>query len=133
MVTIKYIAYPEPEEQQLIEFHIEYEDAISPVTELILQTWKGKYFYYALDDIIYNQHANRVERNKLLSILNSTCISLQNNFSISFFNVWIWDISINKISKFNKFLNKERQLKNILIITLAFTESHPVQKVEPLW
>ena len=133
MVRIKYIPYPDPEEQQIIEFQIEYEDAISPVTELLLRSWKGKYFYYAIDDIIYNPQSNPVERAKLLSILSSTAISLQNNFSISFFNIWIWDISINKVSKFNKFLEKERELRNVLRITLAFTESEPIQKLEPLW
>jgi hypothetical protein len=62
-----------------------------------------KYLYYAIDDILYLLKANPIERDNLLAILYSPIISLQNNLSINFFDIWINEIYINETPKINKF------------------------------
>jgi hypothetical protein len=60
--------------------------------------------------------SNPIERDNLLAILYSPVLSLQNNFSINFFDIWIREIYINEISKVNKFLNNDSQISNNLVI-----------------
>merc|ERR1712231_44327 len=68
-----------------------------------------KHFYYARDDIFYLLKSNPIERDFLLQALYSIVISLQNNLSINFFDMWIYEIYINKVSAKNKFMSQTSQ------------------------
>jgi len=66
--------------------------------QIILQSVQFKHFYYVRDDISYLLKSNPIERDFLLQALSSIVISLQNNLSINFFDMWIYEIYINKVS-----------------------------------
>ena len=61
------------------------------------------------DDISYLLKSNPIERDFLLQALSSIVISLQNNLSINFFDMWIYGIYINKVSTENKFMSSKSQ------------------------
>ena len=61
------------------------------------------------DDISYLLKSNPSERDFLLQALYSIVISLQNNLSINFFDMWIYEIYINKVSTHNKFMSQKFQ------------------------
>nr|YP_009028797.1 hypothetical protein [Asterionellopsis glacialis]AGH28344.1 hypothetical protein [Asterionellopsis glacialis] len=124
-----------PNEIMSKTFQIKYEK-LSLVAKFILNSFKNKYLYYAIDDILYLLKSNPIEQESLLSILYSPVLSLQNNFCINFFDIWIYDVYITEISKTNKFLNQERSnLERFSYITIKFLYKTrlPVKKVESLW
>jgi hypothetical protein len=109
---------------------------LSPTAKFILNSFQNKYIYYAIDDILYSLKSNSIERDNLLAVLYSPILSLQNNFSVNFFDIWIRDISIDEISKTNKFLkqNSENLEKfNYITIKLFYKTRVPVKKQESLW
>jgi hypothetical protein len=61
------------------------------------------------DDISYLLKSNPIERDFLLQALYSIVISLQNNLSINFFDMWVYEVYINKVSRHNKFMNEKSQ------------------------
>jgi hypothetical protein len=61
------------------------------------------------DDISYLLKSNPIERDFLLQALYSIVISLQNNLSVNFFDMWIYEIYINKVSTHNKFMDRNSQ------------------------
>ena len=117
-------------------FKIKYEKELSSIAKLILNSFQKKYIYYAIDDILYLLKSNPIERDNLLSIIYSSVISLQNNFSINFFDIWIHEIYINVVSKVNKFItNYSQNFEQFSYITIKFfyTTRIPLKKPEPLW
>jgi len=74
-----------------------------------LQSVQFKHFYYVRDDICYLLKSNPIERDFLLEALSSIVISLQNNLSVNFFDMWVYEIYINKVSNHNKFINQKSQ------------------------
>lgn len=117
-------------------FQIKYEKNLSPIAKVILNSFQNKYIYYAIDDILYLLKANTNERDNLLAILYSPILSLQNNFSINFFDIWIREVYIEEISKFNKFLTKDSKTSrqfSYISITLLYKTKVPVKKQESLW
>ena len=89
-----------------------------------------------MDDILYSLKSNPVERNNLLAVLYSPILSLQNNFSVNFFDIWIREVYIDEISKSNRFLtNDTKTLKKMNSITIKFFYKTrvPVKKQESLW
>jgi hypothetical protein len=78
-----------PKSFQIKTFNVKSEKTLSPLAKLILQS--------------------PVERDFLLQALYSTVISLQNNLSINFFDMWVYEIYINKVSTHNKFMNQKSQ------------------------
>jgi hypothetical protein len=128
------IAYPELSKSKT--FQIKYKKKLSTLAKLILTSFQDKYLYYAIDDILYSFQLNSTERDNLLAILYSPVLSLQNDFSINFFDIWINEISINKVSKVNRFLkNDSSNLEQFSYITIKFyyTTKLPPKKREPLW
>jgi hypothetical protein len=112
-------------------FEISYKKNLSSKAKFILNTFEKKYIYYAIDDILYLLKSTPNERNNLLGIIYSPIISLQNNFSLNFFDIWIDDIYIQEIIKKNRFLkNKTKTLKNhhLITITLFYKIRTPVKK-----
>lgn len=99
-----------PKSFQIKTFNVKSEKKLSPLAKLILQSVQFKHFYYVRDDISYLLKANPVERDFLLQALYSIVISLQNNLSINFFDMWVYEIYINKVSNHNKFMDKKTRI-----------------------
>lgn len=117
-------------------FQIKYEKRLSSIAKAILNSFQNKYIYYAIDDVLYLLKANSVERENLLAILYSPVLSLQNNFSINFFDIWIREIYIEEISKVNKFLTNNSETSgqfSYITIKLLYKTRVPVKKQESLW
>ena len=79
---------------------------LSTVDKIILNNFEKKYLYHAIDDVLYTLKSSPIERDNILAILYSPILSLQNNFSVNFFDIWIRQIYIEEISKSNRFLKK---------------------------
>ena len=132
----KPLQYPKPNEIISKTFQIKYDKKLSSIATVILNSFQNKYIYYAIDDILYSLKTNPVERDNLLAVLYSPIISLQNNFSINFFDIWIHEVYIEKISKANKFLNSSSQTSkefNYITLKLFYKTRVPVKKQESLW
>lgn len=98
-----------PKSFQVKTFNVKSEKKLSSLAKLILKSVQYKHFYYVRDDISYLLKSNPIEQEFILDALDSMAISLQNNLSINFFDMWIYEIYINKISNNNKFINKKSQ------------------------
>lgn len=117
-------------------FQIKYEKELSTIAKFILSSFQKKYIYYAIDDILYLLKSNPIEQNNLLSIIYSPIVSLQNNFYINFFEIWIDEIYINPVSKINKFIPSNYQnfeQFSYITIKLFYKRGVPIKKQEPLW
>ena len=128
--------YPEPNESRSKTFQIKYEKKLSSIAKLVLNSFQKKYLYYAIDDILYSFQSTPSERANLLEILYCPVISLQNNFSVNFFDIWIHEIYINEISQVNKFLkNDSSNLEqfNFITIKLCYKTKIPIKKQDSLW
>ena len=89
-----------------------------------------------MDDILYQFGLDSNEYETLLAILYSPVISLQNNYSVNFFDIWVNEIYIEEDSKPNKFLSNEYQsLRQFTYITVKFfyKTKVPTKKQESLW
>ena len=98
-----------PKNFQIKTFHFKYEKKLSSLTKLILQSIQFKHFYYVRDDIFYLLKSNIAERDYILQALYSIVIYLQNNLSINFFDMWIYEVYINETLTKNKFLIQTSQ------------------------
>ena len=125
-----------PNEMMSKTFQIKYEKKLSSLARFILNSFRNKYIYYAIDDILYLLKSNPVERENLLALLSSPVLSLHNNLCINFFDIWIQEVYINEASKIKKFLNNEYQnLEQFTYITIKFLYKTrvPVKKPDSLW
>jgi hypothetical protein len=132
----KPLQYPKPSELTSKTFQIEYHENLSSTAKFILNSFQNKYIYYAIDDIIYSLKSDPVERDNLLAVLYSPILSLQNNFLVNFFDIWIRDIYIDEISKPNKFLKHDFaniEKINYITIKLFYKTRVPIKKQESLW
>ena len=132
------IDYPDPAVESTLSktFQIKYDKKLSSVAKFILNSFQKKYIYYAIDDILYSFQSNPIERDNLLGILYSPVLSLQNNFSIDFFDIWIDEIYIQEISKVNKFFkNNSSNFQQYSYITIKFLYKMPIlpKKPDSLW
>jgi hypothetical protein len=131
------LPYLHPDETHFKKtFQIKYEKKLSSIAKLVLNSLRLKYLYYAIDDILYLLKANPIERDNLLAILYSPIISLQNNLSINFFDIWIHEIYINETPKINKFLtndSKNFEQFSYITIKLLYKTRIPIKKQESLW
>jgi len=98
-----------PKNFQIKTFHFKYEKKLSSLTKLILQSIQFKHFYYVRDDIFYLLKSNMAERDCILQALYSIVIYLQNNLSINFFDMWIYEVYINESLTKNKFMIQPSQ------------------------
>ena len=132
----KPLQYPNPNEITSKTFQIKYERKLSPTAKLLLNSFQKKYLYYAIDDILYLLKSNPLERDNILDVIYSSILSLQNNLSINFFDIWIHELYINETSKVNKFLtNDSKNLEQFSYITikLLYKTRVPIKKQESLW
>ena len=131
---IRALEYPKSNESKT--FQIKYKKKLSTVAKLILNSFRNKYLYYAIDDILYSFQSNTTERDNLLAILYSPILSLQNNFSINFFDIWIDEIYINEVSKVNRFLqtnSSNLEQFSYITIKLFYKTKLPTKKQDSLW
>ena len=115
-----------PKNFQIKTFHFKSEKKLSSLTKLILQSIQFKHFYYVRDDIFYLLKSNMAERDCILQGLYSIVIYLQNNLSINFFDMWIYEVYINESLTKNKFMSQTSQnIKSYEYITikLAYKKS----------
>ena len=142
----KPLQYPTSNEITSKTFQIKYEKKLSSITKFALNSFRNKYLYYAMDDILYLFKSNPIERENILAILYSPVLSLHNNLSINFFDIWIHEIYINEVSKVNKFLTVNHDEENIkrndfqnlepftyITIKLLYKTRVPIKKQESLW
>ena len=132
----KPLQYPKPSEIISKTFHMKYQGTLSSIAKFILNSFQNKYIYYAIDDILYSLKSNPIERDNLLAVLYSPILSLQNNFAVNFFDIWIREIYINEITKTNKFLKKDSETLenfNYITIKLFYKTRVPAKKQESLW
>ena len=117
-------------------FNVKCDAKLSPLAKTILSSFKFKLYYYVIDDLLYLLKSNLEERDYLLQILNSSFIFLQNNLYVNFFDIYIYDISINEISKINRFVNEQPEsfkLSNTITIKLAYQVTAVPKKLETIW
>ena len=117
-------------------FNVKCDKKLSSLAITILQSFKFKLYYYVMDDLLYLLKSNLDERDYLLQILNSSVIFLQNNLYVNFFDIYIYDISINEISKFNRFVNEQSEsfkISNTITIKLAYQVKPVPKKLETIW
>ena len=132
----KPLQYPKSDEIASKTFQIKYQNKLSVTSKLILNSFQNKYIYYAIDDILYTLKGSPFERDNLLAVLYSPILSLQNNFSVNFFDIWIRQVYIEEVSNPNKFLKGNFETSNqITNITIQFFYKTriPVKKQESLW
>jgi len=132
----KPLQYPKPNEITSKTFQIKYDKELSSIAKFVLNSFQNKYIYYAIDDILYLLKSNPIERDNLLAIIYSPVLSLQNNFSINFFDIWIHEIYINQVSKVNKFINNDSQNFepfSYITIKLLYKTRVPIKKQDSLW
>ena len=128
------LQYPKTEEILSKTFHIKYQNTLSLKAKFLFNSFQKKYIYYAIDDILY--FLNSIERDQILAILYSPIISLQNNFAVNFFDIWIHEIFVTQVYKSNKFFqNKQKDSKNYNLITLKFFYKTKIvsKKQDSLW
>jgi hypothetical protein len=132
----KPLQYPKTNEIISQRFQIKYTKKMSSTAKAILNSFHNKYIYYAIDDILYLLKSNPIERNNLLALLYSPILSLQNNFSVNFFDIWIREVYIEEVIKPNKFLTNDIQKSksfSYITIKLFYKTKVPVKKQEALW
>ena len=125
-----------PNEMMSKTFQIRYDKKLSSLAKFILNSFKNKYIYYAIDDILYLFELKKTERENLLGILYSPILSLQNNYSVNFFDIWIKEIYIEERFKSNKFLGTDSQTSkqfSYITIKLFYKTKVPLKKQESLW
>ena len=104
----------------------------------ILNSFQNKYIYYAIDDILYLLSSNPTERDQLLTILYSSMLSLHNEFTVNFFDIWIDSVYLNDSFQTNRFCNYQNNNFNNLKTTTIVLKLHyftrsPIRKPDPLW
>lgn len=122
--------YIESSSQNLIKmgyitFIIKCENRISQNLKTVLKNIRKRSFYKAIQLVETISKLN--ERNSILEILYSVATYAENNHYVNLMKLWVDDISFEKSSKFNNFLNRKFQkLDNDyhIIIKLKF-EYHP--------
>lgn len=124
--------------QFLKTFQIKYHASLSLTGRNILTSFTNKYIYYAIDDILYLLNSNIIERDNLLSILYSSMLSLQNDFSINFFDIWVDSVYLNDNSQTNRFYDKKSEYLNRSTVTNITLKLHyftrtPIKKSEVIW
>ena len=121
---------------QVKTFSVEYDKELSKRAKVVLQSFRLKFYYYVIDDILYFLKSDSNECNRLLKILNSTAIFLQNNLSVNFFDIYVYDIQINEILKTNRFIHGKREpvkVSNTITIKLAYQIQSLEEILDTTW
>ena len=124
--------------QFLKTFQIQSKFPLSLNARSLLLSFTNKYIYYAIDDILYMSDLSFNEREHLLDILYSSMLSLQNDFSTNFFDIWIDSVYLNMDKIKNRFLQNEGnsfdQISETKItLKLHYFTRTPIKKPESIW
>ena len=124
--------------QFLKTFQILYKSPLSLAARSVLLSFNNKYIYYAIDDILYLLDSNPKEREQLLGILHYSMLSLHNDYSINFFDIWIDSIYLNTNSKPNRLLQNQVSSSQEISETMITLKLHyftrtPIKKPESIW
>ena len=117
-------------------FNVKYDRELSSLAKVVLKSFKFKLYYYVVDDLSYLLKINPKERDYLLQILHSSIVFLQNNLHVNFFDIYIYDINLNELSKVNRFVNEQSdsfKVSNVLTIRLAYQIKPVIKKFETTW
>jgi hypothetical protein len=117
-------------------FQINYTKKLSLTAKSILNSFQKKYLYWAIDDILYLLKTNVSEQKNILALLYSPVISLQNNFYVNFFDIWIDELYIEEISHGNRFLQEDFQTSEptcYITLKLWYRESKQPKKKKSYW
>ena len=117
-------------------FNTKCDKNLSPLTNILIKSFKFKLYYYVIDDLLYFLKSNPDEPDYLLQTLHSTVIFLQNSLYINYFDIYVYDISINEVPKFNRFINQKSeqfQVSNNITIKLAYKVKPIKKKLEITW
>ena len=134
----KVYRYPSPDLDEVFSktFLIQYKKNLSFNAKCILNSFQNKYIYYAIDDILCLSNFSLEEKDYLLEVLYSPILSLHNNFSINFFDIWINEIYIDEVSKSNRFLKSPNEVLNqnsSITLKLFYKLPIPVKKRATIW
>jgi hypothetical protein len=141
-IPVNVTLHPTPMKSKIVysinskTFYVECAKKLSSIDIMMLKSFEDKYIYYAIDDILSFFKSKPVERETMLSLLYSPIISLQNTFSVDFFDIWIKKIYSTQTSKINKFFaNTNQNLEPVtsLSIILGYKLKLPAKKRESLW
>ena len=129
------LKYPvfDDDNSKVTVFQVLFNHDLTLETKFILTSFQRKYLYHAIDDILYTLNLDLNERKKLLEILYAPVLSLQNTFSIDFFDIWIHDLCIKKLSKSNRFLIGNSQSLYQIKIKILYKIKSPPSVQQPLW
>jgi len=124
--------------QFLKTFQIQIKSPLSLTARYLLLSFTNKYIYYAIDDILYMSDLNLNEREHLLDILYSSMLSLQNDFSTNFFDIWIDSVYLNTDPIKNRFLQNEvnsfyQVSETTITLKLHYFTRTPIKKPESIW
>lgn len=114
-------------------FQIKYEGTLTIAAKSILGSFQNKYIYYAIDDILYLLDSKSKEQQNLLAILYSSMLSLHNDFSINFFDIWVDSIYVHDTYKKNRLLEKKLKHTTYITLKLYYITRSPIKKAEPIW
>jgi len=124
--------------QFLKTFKLKNQIPLSLTSRSILNSFKNKYIYYAIDDILYLLDSNPSERDNLLKVVYSCMISLHNQFSVNFFDIWIDSIYFNENFQVNRFIKYQSAILKptstlTLVLKLHYFTRIPIKKSESIW
>lgn len=125
---------PLPEGQT---FRLQLSSPLSPTLKPLLASWKDKYLWYALDDLLDVFRTQPTEQQRMLGLLAGPVIRLQNRDSIDFFKIWIQQVWMEEtpVSP-NRFLAADRRPSDsttLITLELCYQESRITPKPTPLW
>ena len=124
--------------QFLKTFQLKNQAPLSLTSRSVLNSFKNKYIYYAIDDILYLLDSKPSERDNLLKVLYSSMVSLHNQFSVNFFDIWIDSIYFNESFEINRFLKYKSTILNptstlTLVLKLHYFTRTPIKRPEAIW
>lgn len=113
---------------QIKTFQYQFTGSLSPLARFILKSFRHKYIYYAIDDILYSLDSSSKEYHDLLEFLKSSMICLQNYYCTNFFDIWIENVYIMSHP-----LSSTRNPLITIKLRLYYIVKPPIPKLEPLW
>ena len=117
-------------------FIVKSDTKISTLTKTILQSCKWKLYYYVIDDLLYLLKSKIQERDFFLQTLYSSAIYLHNNLYVNFFDIYIYEITINEVDTLNRFVDQQSQqykILNYIKIKLAYQVKPITKKLDTIW
>jgi len=111
-----------------------YSNKLSPNIKKIFKNLRKRSFYKAVEMV--NDISNINEQNFILQIIYSAATYAENNHCANLLKFWINEISVQKISKYNSFINKDSEKLEdsyLIIFNLSFQYKDLQVKKELLW